>query len=145
MGLFTIFIFILFFIFIYFFVATLSLTIRRLHDTGRSHLHATPIFLFGFLGNLVTEIYGPQFAVVLNIVQFLGGIYLLILMFFKSQPDTNEWGDATEGYFGFLSATRNFFINYSDFKSRSRRSEYWWAIAPQIIFYLIITQVVINL
>ena len=127
---------------IYLAITSFSLTVRRLHDTGRSHWPATfvyisfltPFLLIGLLAlfKLDPNHFGFAFGglgwgELFFIAGFIGMIYVLVLMFFKSQPGTNKWGDTPEKRFGFIDASRKFFINWLDFKSRSRRSEYWWA------------------
>ena len=125
-------------------IATFSLTVRRLHDTGRSHWHVTFIyilfpsgfflvFLLGSGGLLVIE----AFIIGLT-AAILGGLYPLVLMFFKSQPGTNKWGDTPEKHFGFIEASRKLFINWLDFKSRSRRSEYWWTWVTGILIAMLL-------
>jgi Protein of unknown function (DUF805). len=120
---------------IWFTIATYSLVVRRLHDTGRSHWHTTFVYILIYLGYFFAFL-GGTIGVLLIMVGFLGGIYPFILMFFKSQLGTNKWGNAPEKHFGFIDASRKLFNNWLDFKSRSRRSEYWWS---WLTFFVILT------
>lgn len=51
------------------FIPSLALSIRRLHDTGRS-----------------------GWWLLIGLVPLIGGIWLLVLFCLDSQPETNEWG-----------------------------------------------------
>jgi uncharacterized membrane protein YhaH (DUF805 family) len=113
-------------------IASISLAVRRLHDTGRSHWHLTFVYILFFsallLGWMVPSFFTGPFV----FVGLLGGIYVFVLMFFKSQPGTNKWGDTPEKHFGFIDASKKYFINWLDFKSRSRRSEHWWTLLTNL-------------
>ena len=117
-------------------IATFSLNVRRLHDTGRSHWHLTFIYILFPSGFFLVFLLGP-IGGLLVIAAILGGFYNLVLMFFKSQPGTNKWGDTPEKHFEFIDASRKFFINWLDFKSRSRRSEYWWTLLTLILISIL--------
>ena len=117
---------------IYFTIISYSLVVRRLHDTGRSHWHITFVYILTYSGFFLGGSIGP----LLSIAGIIGAIYPFILMFFKSQPGTNKWGNTPEKHFELIDASRKLFINWLDFKSRSRRSEYWWS---WVTFFLVFT------
>lgn len=50
-------------------IPTLAVTVRRLHDTGRS-----------------------GWFVLINFIPYIGGIIMIVLCCFDSQPGTNKWG-----------------------------------------------------
>ncbi len=58
-------------------------------------------------------------------------------MFYKSDPEENKWGRSPEKSYEFLEASKKYFIEWLDFKSRSRRSEYWWTYLTLLLIVLL--------
>lgn len=50
-------------------IPSLAVAVRRLHDTGRS-----------------------GWWILISLIPFIGGLWLLVLMCLDSQPETNGWG-----------------------------------------------------
>lgn len=73
----------------------LSVTVRRLHDTGRRGYF---IFIYIILPLVVTTekfvgIFGETVKSIISLTCILGGfIYFLIIPLFESEPNTNRYG-----------------------------------------------------
>ncbi len=83
---------------IIYFIATilprLAVTVRRLHDTGRSGWNILLPGGVGLVGNLLTiATKTEEVAIVFGIAQITASIYLLVLLCIKSEPEENYWGE----------------------------------------------------
>ena len=118
---------------IFLWLASTSMIIRRLHDIGRSHWLLTSFYV----------IYCLYETINIPIIALISlEIYLFIILFYRSQSGINKWGYTPEKHFGFFEASKKFIISSLDFKSRSRRSEYFWSFL--IIFLICFVLVVIE-
>ena len=81
--------------FLVMFVPSLAVTVRRLHDIGRSGWWVL-LFLggdiFDAIGDEITE-YDPTLAIIFSLAAIAIGILSLIWMFTDSKPGSNQWGE----------------------------------------------------
>lgn len=83
---------------IIYFIATilprLAVTVRRLHDTGRSGWNIILPAGVGLVGNLLTmATKTEEVAIVFGIAQIAASIYLVVLLCLKGEPEENYWGE----------------------------------------------------
>ncbi len=140
---------------LFFLIASSALIFRRLHDSGMSGwwygIPSILVVIFtiifyslglnpdlisspGFLNNL------QGFAKLIYsilIISIIGFLIVFIMMFFKSQKTKNVWGESPTNSFEFLEASKKYFTNWLDFKTRSRRSEYWWTWITLLIISIL--------
>ena len=131
--------------------ASTSLIFRRLHDSGRSGWwYLTPliaIIIFSLIVYFNTDVYDLEdinrfknlsgVAILFLVISLLGFVIVFILMFYKSDPEENKWGRSPEKSYEFLEASKKYFVEWLDFKSRSRRSEYWWTYLTLLLIVLV--------
>ncbi len=136
---------------IYLTIASTSLIFRRLHDSGRSGWwYLTPliaIIIFSLIVYFNTDVYDLEdinrfknlsgVAILFLVISLLGFVIVFILMFYKSDPEENKWGRSPEKSYEFLEASKKYFVEWLDFKSRSRRSEYWWTYLTLLLIVLV--------
>ena len=136
-------------------IAGVALTVRRLHDVGVSGLwYYTPLALTAILYIIIyfsADVYYAyafdfndieklgNFAFFTLIIAALGFLLCFIFMFFKSELKPNQWGDSPSTFYEFIPASKKYFTKCIDFKSRSRRSEYWWIYITILLITIIET------
>ena len=74
-------------------VPSLAVTVRRLHDTGRSGWWAL-LILVGYLPNLIKANLNPGVGmnIILALLSLAACVVLIVFMFLDSQPGSNKWG-----------------------------------------------------
>ena len=72
---------------------SLAVTVRRLHDTGRSGWWFVPLYV-GMLLNNIPTLFSCSIGVkvLLMLISLAALIVYLVFMFLDSQPGSNKWG-----------------------------------------------------
>ncbi len=120
-------------IFIWIFLAYISAFVRRLHDLDLSGWWiGIPIILYQShnLGFIFINI---------NLLGIIG-LYILGLVIYcckKGISSTNKYGAIQTQSFEFFDAIKKCLFSTSivDFKSRARRSEFWWIVLAYFIIF----------
>ena len=72
---------------------SLAVTVRRLHDTGRSGWWIIPLYVGSMLSNLANFINcSAGVKVVLMLISLAAAIVFIVFMFLDSQEGENKWG-----------------------------------------------------
>ena len=83
-------------------IPSLTVTVRRLHDIGKSGWFYLPLFIIGLLFPFIDETrleilayktLGIRIAVSVVLLMFLAYVILMLVWLFRdSEPDANRWG-----------------------------------------------------
>ena len=124
-------------IFLWIFLGYISVFVRRLHDLDLSGWWiGIPIILYQ------SHTFG--FIFISNNLLAIIGLYILGLVIYcckKGISSTNKYGAIQTQSFEFFDAIKKCLFSTSivDFKSRARRSEFWWIVLAYFIINFILT------
>lgn len=136
---------------LYVFIPLLSVSTRRLHDTGRSTwlllIPLIPIASFIVLavfGSLMHSLSGGEIYTVLILVVLIAIVVNTLFMVLKGTPGKNKYGESPKPPFVIKHVTiseckfdfkRTLLDRYAQFDGRARREEFWMFH----LYYLLIT------